>query len=281
MTVDILILGAGWLSTFLIPLCKQRGLTYAATTRDGRDGTLTFVFDASSDEIETYRNLPDASTVLITFPIIESGGPTKLVNSYAASRRSAIQPRFLLLGATNIWEPESAFQWYDRHSPYNSRPRAIAEQELLDLSPRVQTTVLNLAGLWGGSRTMRNWVGKVAGTKDALAKKGSLHMIHGLDVSRAILAIHTNFTKAVGQRWLLTDDRVYDWWDLASAWGARKPDTPLESDDCDPQARWACELMREHDIRALPRNVELLGRALDSREFWETFELNPLKPRLD
>ena len=147
---------------------------------------------------------------------------------------------------------------------------------------------------------MRNWVGKVAGTKDALAKKvraypsspyfyqlisylsqGSLHMVHGLDVSRAIIAIHTNFTKAVGQRWLLTDGRVYDWWDLASAWGARKPDTPLESNDCDPQARWACELMREHDIRALPRNVELLGRALDSREFWETFELNPLKPRLD
>ncbi len=104
MTVDILILGAGWLSTFLIPLCNERGLTYAATTRDGRDGTLTFVFDPSSDEIETYRNLPDASTVLITFPITESGGPTKLVNLYTASRQSAVQPRFLLLGATNIWE---------------------------------------------------------------------------------------------------------------------------------------------------------------------------------
>ncbi len=106
-------------------------------------------------------------------------------------------------------------------------------------------------------------------------------MVHGLDVSRAIIAVHTNFTKAVGQRWSLTDGRVYDWWDLASAWGTRKPDTPLEPDSCDPQARWVCELMREHDIRALPRNVELLGRALDSREFWETFGLNPLKPRLD
>lgn len=105
MTVDILIFGAGWLSTFLIPLCKDRGLTYAATTRDGRDGTLPFVFDASSDDIEIYRNrLPDASTVLITFPITEPGGPTKLANLYAASRQSPIQPRFLLLGATNIWE---------------------------------------------------------------------------------------------------------------------------------------------------------------------------------
>ena len=66
---------------------------------------MTFVFDASSDVIETYRNLPDASTVLITFPIsTESGGPTKLVNLYAGSRQSAIQPRFMLLGATGIWE---------------------------------------------------------------------------------------------------------------------------------------------------------------------------------
>lgn len=96
MTVKILIFGAGWLSAFLIPLCKERQLTYAATTRDGSDGTLTvtFVFDASSDVIETYRNLPDASTVLITFPITEPAGPTQ----------SAIQPRFMLLGATGIWE---------------------------------------------------------------------------------------------------------------------------------------------------------------------------------
>jgi len=284
MAVDILILGAGWLSTLLIPLCEERGLTYAATTRNGRDGSITFAFDARSDEIEPFRTrLPDASTVLITFPITEPGGPAKLVNLYAASRKSAIQSRFILLGATNIWEkPESTFRWYNRHSTYNPGPRAIAEQELLDLSPNVPTTVLNLAGLWGRSRTMRNWVGKVAGTKDALAKKGSLHMIHGLDVSRAIVAIHANFTKAVGQRWLLTDGRVYDWWDIASAWGARRPDVPdLESNVLDPQARWVRELMRENDIGALPRNVELLSRALDSREFWETFELSLLKPRLD
>lgn len=113
-------------------------------------------------------------------------------------------------------------------------------------------------------------------------RQGSLHMIHGLDVSRAIIAIHTNFPKAVGQRWLLTDGRVYDWWDLASAWGERRPGDPdLESNVLNPQARWVRELMRENDIGALPRNVELLSRALDSMEFWETFELSPLKPRLD
>ncbi|PIL23160.1 hypothetical protein GSI_14469 [Ganoderma sinense ZZ0214-1] len=46
-------------------------------------------------------------------------------------------------------------------------------------------------------------------------------MIHGLpvDVSRAVLAVHARFDRASGQRWLLTDGWVYDWWDLASAWG--------------------------------------------------------------
>ena len=113
MAVDILILGAGWLSTFLIPLCEERGLTYAATTRNGRDGTITFAFDARSDDIELFRTrLPDASTVLITFPITEPGGTVKLVNLYAASRHSTIQPRFILLGATSLWEVCLAFQFH-------------------------------------------------------------------------------------------------------------------------------------------------------------------------
>ena len=48
-------------------------------------------------------------------------------------------------------------------------------------------------------------------------------MIHGIDVAHAILAIHCNFSKAPGQRWILTDGHVYDWWDLALAWGSSNP----------------------------------------------------------
>ncbi|KAK2459891.1 hypothetical protein APHAL10511_008091 [Amanita phalloides] len=282
MSVHILILGAGWLSTFLVPLCRERGLAFAATTRDGRDETLPFVFDPREDMEEVKlkcEHLPDATTVLITFRITESGGPTNLVRAYLASRKLEIQPSFILLGSTGIWpgkDPENGFQRYDRHSPYAQQPRATAEEELLKLSPAVPTTVLNLSGLWGGSRSPRNWIEKVR-TKEALKEKGSLHVIHGLDVSRAILAVHTNFPKAVGERWILTDGRVHDWWEFASGWGHRPPPGEIRrTDDPDPQARWMRELMRECNIKALPRDVELLGRALDSREFWETFELNPL-----
>lgn len=119
-------------------------------------------------------------------------------------------------------------------------------------------------------------------------------MIHGIDVARAILAVHSNFSKAIGQRWLLTDGRVYDWWDLASAWGSG-PSAPAladinsnaasatnpDTEDRGPQAAWVQQLMRETGVRALPRSNETLGRALDSREFWETFGLTPVKGRME
>ena len=96
-------------------------------------------------------------------------------------------------------------------------------------------------------------------------------MIHGDDVARAIVAAHLDFSKSVGQRWMLTDMRVYDWWDLGSAWSIDKNG---------PQAAWVRELMREEGVRGLPRRPEQMGRALDSREFWEVYGISPLK-RLD
>jgi hypothetical protein len=62
-------------------------------------------------------------------------------------------------------------EWYDRHSPFIPSGRANAESEMLALSPGILTTVLNLAGLWGGARSMRNWVGKVAPSKEVLQNK--------------------------------------------------------------------------------------------------------------
>jgi hypothetical protein len=50
--------------------------------------------------------------------------------------------------------PASSNRWYSRHSPHiHSHPHALAESELLALAlTGARTTVLNLAGLWGGPR---------------------------------------------------------------------------------------------------------------------------------
>jgi len=291
--VEILVLGAGWTSTFVKELCDENGLSYAGTSRSGRDSTIKFVFDPDSDDLEPYRILPAARTVVITFPIIQKGASKRLVTLYAESHgqngvSGQERTQFIQLGTTSIWDgkrlkldvpvsPEH--KWYDRHSPFVSTPRAEAEEELLSLSPSFPSTILNLSGLWGGTRSPKNWVGKVAPSKEVLKDKGSLHLIHGADIARAILAVHHNFDGAQGQRWILSDGRVYDWWDLASAWGSASSDTTLATspkDEHGPQASWARELMDESGIRALPRNVELLGRALDSRDFWKTFNLSPV-----
>ncbi|KAF9260610.1 hypothetical protein L218DRAFT_1002567 [Marasmius fiardii PR-910] len=285
--MDLLILGAGWTSTFLIPLCKSKNVTYSATTRSGSDETIPFTFDPESDDPKPYQPLPDAHTVLITFPIAVKGGSEKLVNLYKQTRQdTALEPRFIQLGATTLWGESSRrnpipkltkpkYEWFDRHSPRNDNARGDEEEALLKLSPGTPTTVLDLGGLWGGSRSMRNWVDKVLPSKEVLKYKASLHMVHGLDVARAIIALHQHSKFPAGERWIVTDMRVYDWWDLSSAWSVGEG----EKKD-GPQAAWVRELMRDEGVRALPRSPEQLGRVLDSREFWEYLQISPMK-RMD
>jgi len=62
--------------------------------------------------------------------------------------------------------------------------------------------VLNLSGLWGGERHPRHWIDRVAATKEQLKSKKSLHMIHGVDVARAIFAVHHHIQQALGQRYV-------------------------------------------------------------------------------
>lgn len=105
-------------------------------------------------------------------------------------------------------------------------------------------------------------------------------MIHGTDLARCILAVHKDFSLASGQRWILTDMRVYDWWDLASAWGTNGAGHGTEIPQ-GPQPAWVIELMEEEGVRALPREMASLGRLLDGRDFWKTFKLNPSRARLE
>lgn len=102
--IDLLILGAGWTSTFLIPLCQEQGVSYTATSRAGRDGTVPFLFDPKSDDPDMYKPLPLAQTVLITFPIKMRGASERLVRLYKATHGGELADvRFIQLGTTSIW----------------------------------------------------------------------------------------------------------------------------------------------------------------------------------
>jgi hypothetical protein len=309
--LSILILGAGWTATFLIPLLQSRKISFAATTTSGHPvagaPTIPFKFDPSAPEDETrsaIAALPRARYILITFPLSGKGPSKLLIESYEATHRTAAtatttttttsditpsQFRFIQLGSTGIWQPQgplttttttTANPWITRHSPHTATtPRALAEDELLSLGG----CVLNLSGLWGGARQPRNWVGRVAASKEAVRAKTSLHLVHGVDVARAVVAVVDDggeeekwAVAGRGQRWMVTDGWVYDWWSLLVGWAEVGGDGEGEVSE---QARWVFELMGEEGVRALPRAIEVLGRCYDSREFWETWGLVPLKGR--
>ena len=122
--VGLLILGAGWTSDFLIPLLARRHIAFAATTRDGRSrsgvDTIKFHFGDGGDEHAAFSQLPDARTVLVTFPIRVRGASARLVRLYAETHPGS-EPRFVQLGSTGIWDFEV------RRSP-SLVPRAVAER---------------------------------------------------------------------------------------------------------------------------------------------------------
>ena len=180
----------------------------------------------------------------------------------------------------------------DHTSPYDTNnERAIAEDELLSLGG----CVLNLAGLYGGKRHPKHWIPKVAKSKEQVKGKTTLHLIHGRDVSRAIIAAHRSLVegdgKTGGKRWMLTDLRVYDWWDLIQTWGPQAREKAAENEvggrkegmdgaEGLEYEKWVGELMEEEGVRALPRSVDGLGRRLDSRAFWAAVESWPAEGRV-
>ncbi|KAK0916977.1 hypothetical protein LTS16_014110 [Friedmanniomyces endolithicus] len=261
--LELLILGAGWTSTFLIPLLRTHHLSYAATTRDGRtvagSKTIQWTFDPDEkeDSHHQFSDLPLAKYVLITFPLTSAQQSKTLVNGYLKTHDKTPSPaRFVQLGSTGIWQIPQKTLWVSRRSPYDTKnARAIAEDEILASGG----CVLNLAGLWGGARDPKTWVSRVAKTKEDVKSKKSLHMVHGLDVARAIVAVTSDWDKAKGQRWMLTDGFVYDWWALMVGWADVKNSDDGDAVAAEPseQAKWAFELMKEEKVWALPRSEDL------------------------
>jgi hypothetical protein len=267
--VDFLILGAGWTSTFLIPLLQRHRVNYAATSTTGRDDTVKFVFDPDSDDPEPYTKLPRASTILITFPL-KGKGQSKHITELYRKTHAAMVTNWIQLGSTGIFK---APHWNDHTSDYDKEnARAIAEDELIDMGG----SVLNLAGLYGGIRDPKNWVTRVAKSKDEVKNKMALHLIHGEDVARAVLATHKKFVG--GERWLLTDLHVYDWWDLIYNW-AEEVQEKNKGHDLHYR-EWVLDCMDEADVKALPRETSSMGRVLDSRAFWKTMGIWPKRGRV-
>jgi hypothetical protein len=230
------------------------GILCTATTTTGRDDTIPFEY-SDTLPIEAYLKLPKAEMIVITFPLPSEHSAEVIVQAY--NKIHQIAPKWILFGSTRPWHGTSSDPWATRHGPVRPDARYQSEEVML----RMGGCILNLAGLYGGPRQPKNWIPKVASTKASLAVKTSIHLIHGLDVARLVLAVNQKFTP--GQRWLVTDLRVYDWWELVLG---------LDEGERIP---WVLELLQENKTKALPRPPELMDRCLDSKETWIHFGLLP------
>lgn len=79
---------------------------------------------------------------------------------------------------------------------------------------------------------------------------------------------------------MLTDLFVYDWWALILGFAGEVNEENGSDDRAKTQIKWVGELMEEKGVRALPRPMEDLGRCYDTREFWTTFGLMPVRARI-
>ena len=79
---------------------------------------------------------------------------------------------------------------------------------------------------------------------------------------------------------MLTDLFVYDWWALVLGYAGEVDEENQNGDREKTQMKWVGELMSEQGIKALPRSMEQLGRCYDTREFWTTFGLMPVRARI-
>lgn len=295
-------LGTGWTGTFLLPLLASLDIPHAHTTSDGRDNSIAFRFDPSSLDPAPFRWLPKAQTVLIVFPLRGEGQSNLLTSLYESVHGAGIH--WIQLGSSGIFNKGPTLTgeprqydgtWSDRNSPYDkSNPRAIAEDELIN---EHGGAVLNLVGLYGGPRDPKHWVPRIAKSKADVASKQSVHLVHGEDVARAIVAAHRRWSHVQAARWIVGDLRVYDWWDLFMSWGAefetddvaQAPGTaapfPTKATDEATKhrhqlAKWVGELMREQDVHSLPRDSSRLGRLIDARDFWAAVGVWPAHGRV-
>ncbi|KAI8337411.1 hypothetical protein BC941DRAFT_396177 [Chlamydoabsidia padenii] len=267
----LLILGLGWTGEFLAELLdtQETHLPYAATTRDGRNHTIPWTLGDQPSNVDVSL-LPVAQTVLVTFPVLDPLMMKTLIDAY--EHKAGKPSHWIILSSTR---PFNSPGTNNRHTPLDRSqdPGRIPAEDVILAK---QGTVLHLAGLWGKQRQPKGWLSYFT-TIQALKNKimeRQLHLIHGKDVARAIVATHLGMKdKLKGQRWLVTDGGFYDWLKLFSRWASRDQIDGLQcllDHDDDVQNKWG----RGQTVDGLIEKGGLKPR-LDSDEFWQSFSLVP------
>ncbi|KAJ2800728.1 hypothetical protein H4R20_003952 [Coemansia guatemalensis] len=276
--LQVLVLGRGFVGKYLTDLLEERGINYASTTTDGRDGTIKWRFSGEDDAPDAQAStLPFAESVVVTFPLLGSAAARKLIESYAGGGRHAVAgssnatPRWIYLGSTRPFK-ESPSSRYTTPDVLAGGARLEAEQCVIN---SFGGCVLNLAGLWGGERVPSRW-GRFYTTKEKLRGRladRSLHLLHGADAARAICAVamSNNPTESLVGRWLVSDTRVYEILQVIT------PDdricgflSALLEEEADVRA-----LLNAKTVEEIVMGESAVTKRIDSSHFWNDFKTEP------
>lgn len=223
--VQLLLLGSGWTGNFLLPLLDAQGISYAYTSRTGTRhrhaaqdpitfSTATDEGEGASSSITGLNALPSADNIVVVFPLRSPESVTRLVEAYESAHPGG-SARWIALGSSGAWGKGVHTSASPPSTPMS--PRAESEAALLALdsssssssSSNRRTAVLNLTGLYDDEiRLPANFAKRVGDSKDKLAGKTSLHLIHGRDLARAVVALaQSSSTAAVwGKRWIVSGE---------------------------------------------------------------------------
>ncbi|KAJ1951356.1 hypothetical protein FBU59_000205 [Linderina macrospora] len=276
----ILLIGKGFLGTYINDLFVKEGVDFVATTRDGRDGTVQWGFPEEFEKLDEpidFSALPAAQTVVITFPLKGEEFAETLVDGYLKQHSSleGFKPNWIYIGSTRGFKeiPSTRFTVSDVAA---GGVRVEAEEFFI---AKHNAQVLNLAGLWGGKRAPRNW-GRFFTDKKLLRtrlslRERSLHLTHCTDAARVVLAVARQNSDGhlPAGRWLVSDGNVYDM---------------LEELLADPVIRGLVEeLIQEPEVQAMVGATEVdqikLGDSvvtmrINPAHTWEQFGLQPKFP---
>jgi hypothetical protein len=141
-TLPMLILGLGWTGQFLSSLLLSQNMNYAATTRDGRNHTISWSLNCSQVDVSA---LPFAETVLVTFPVMQPECMSDLMDKY--QEKHAKTPQWVLLSSTRPFVGNPA----NRHTPLD-KSKDTGRMGAEDVVIQRGGSVMHLAGLWGDQR---------------------------------------------------------------------------------------------------------------------------------
>jgi hypothetical protein len=136
--VDVLLLGSGWTSSFLLPLLHERRISHAYTSRTPRAGSEALTFAVSAEGAASraaWQALPQARCVVIVFPLRSRAAAHAIVESYELAHGAT---NWIALGSTGAWgsgacrgAPETALHTHGR------RPQRVTSRRRAPLTPRM------------------------------------------------------------------------------------------------------------------------------------------------